>query len=243
MTTRTTKTRNPEDQYTNNKWTRPVEATREEMDIQPKGRYKVPYEGYTKSEVLGFFGNLSENSQHLFKYSVIGTKNLGCYIVYFEGGYVMPPPNKEYMDGELLRNYHITEGAYWNLVEKYDKNFALACNAGVAKVTRLNGDISYNYPEFKPSLPAKAPSVAFERYSLRTKKELCIVTVNTSKYYAFLKSIVRSFPESRCPVIVASNPNEKTSKMEIALKFVGANNIKSLIWSLNSDDIDYTIEV
>lgn len=181
-------------------------ASREEMKLQPTGKYKVPMLENTKGEVVEYFSQYGECHVH-------GYKKTKEYLIIFTGKWCLPKPSVKYLNGELLKTYHISRDDYWDYVEKHNKKFSKACNwssSDSIKVERRNCIDILNagelvYPETIMKLPPYARVEVFERLVKNSGSTIVTMKFPRDTYCVFIKWLSTSFyPDSKFPIIVST---------------------------------------
>lgn len=181
-------------------------ASREEMKFQPTGTYKVAMLENTKDEVVEYFSQYGECH-------VCGYKKTKEYLIIFTGRWCLPKPSAKYLNGELLKTYHISRDNYWNYTEKHNKKFSKACNwfsSDSIKVERRNyldvlnsGELVY--PKTIMKLPPYTRMEAFERLVKNSGSTMATMKFPRDNYCAFIKWLSTSFYlDSKFPIIVST---------------------------------------
>lgn len=196
----------------------PLYPTREERDLQPTGKWDVPkYEGLTRDSVQQFFQQLCEPGDDIPKSRVGDTLSVNVqdlednrFLVYLSGTYCQPPPSARFLNGTLIRQWHMSTSSYWNTLRVYHAGFR-ACathQPGDPPPTLRIENGTCQYPGERDArfngLPRSAHVEAFHMKLQDMRASTTRVTLQAVAYHAYMRSLCNSHDQSSMPHITST---------------------------------------
>lgn len=193
----------------------PLYPTREERALEPTGKWAVPkYEGLTRDAVKQFFQNLCDPGDEALHRRPQDTFDANVqdldddrFLVYLDGTYRQPPPSAKFLNGALIRQWHMSTSSYWNTLRVYSERFR-ACathqpDDPPPTMRIINGARQYpgeNDERFN-GFPRSARMEAFHMKLQDMRASVARVTLQKVNYHAYMRSLCSSHDQSSMPHI------------------------------------------
>lgn len=195
--------------------------------FQPTGQWDVPkYDGLTRDAVAQFFHRHCNpgNDDQCVVYVHDMADNR--FLVYLDGHYQYPSSDARFLDGTLIKQWHMTTSAYWNTMRVYDENFrAFATHHTDDPPPTLhiqNGVRRYpgEGDERLAGLPRAARIEAFHMKIQSMHALVVRVTLSRSHYHTYIRELVNSHTNVGMPLITATVQLD-SERLRITLRYTG----------------------
>ncbi len=213
----------------------PVYPTRREQALEPTGKWAVPkYEGLTRKAVKKFFKkHCKPDNDARFKAYVQDIDD-DRFLVYLDGCFHYPRPSTRFLDGTLIREWHMTTSAYWNTMRVYNeefREFATHHAYDQAPTVHIQRGARY-YPgegdERIADLPPTARSEGFRMKLQHMQATVARVTLQSGHYYAYMRALVNSHGPGSLPLITDTVSLDK-DRLQLTLKYASNNLVTACI--------------
>ncbi len=194
----------------------PLYGAREQRALEPTGKWRVPrYEGLDRDAVRDFFVRFLATDDE--KWGVNIQESADYFFVFLEHAY--PPPSTRFLNGELIRQWHLSTDAYWAAMRQCNEAFrdASTYHAGEA-LSMWAGGNTRRYGEPTPALPKESAYEAFNHKRKQLNPTVVTVRLEREHYQPYVRHLFTSTTSETAPLISCAMI-DGTSQMNICLQY------------------------
>jgi hypothetical protein len=195
----------------------PLHSTVEQRKQEPKGKWRVPkYYGLTMDAVKDFF------VQYVEAPAQPNVQDAGdAFLVYMDSAWQYPRPSARFLDGTLLREWHLTESVYWDAIRATNREFDEAATYHPDRPIRLTVHQGRHlYPNGVDGLPRSNAHESFSRRVKQLAPRTATVRLARSLYPEYIQRLLHSHGHDSMPLIVSTVAiDDDDTILEIVLRY------------------------
>ena len=142
-----------------------------------------------------------------------------AFLVYMDCTYFYPPPSTVFINGEEIRQWHMSESAYWTAIRECNAEFNDACNYRPgATLTMTIGGNRRLYPANVAGLPSTNASTSFSIRMQILEPRTVTACLPRSEYHMYIRGVTVGRDEKSMPFFHATRM-VSASLVEVVLKY------------------------